>query len=57
MVSLKSPYRVEFEVNFFLNFVFFQELSRTKLLFEHMIFGMILVSFSVIIVQIKIFSI
>ena len=41
----------------FLNFVFFEELSRFKVLCEHGIFGIILFTFSVIFVQIKIFSI
>ena len=41
----------------FLNFKFFEELSRIEVLCEHGIFGMILFTFTVIFLQIKIFSI
>ena len=59
MVSLKSSSSVEFKIKkIFLNFVFFfEELSRIEVLCEHGIFGMILFTFSVISLQIKIFSI
>ena len=43
MVSLRSCSSVEFKMKiFFSNFVFFEELSRTEVLCEHGIFGMIL---------------
>ena len=59
MVSLKSGSRVEFKIQniFFQNFAFLEELSRIEVLREHGIFGMILFTFSVIFLQIKIFSI
>ena len=54
MVSLKSTSSVEYGIKkIFLNFIFFEELSRIEVLFEHGIFGMILFNFSVIF-QIKI---
>ena len=59
MVSLKSSSSVEFEIKkIFLNFVFFfEKLSRIEALCEHVIFGMILFTFSVIFLQIKSFSV
>ena len=58
MVSLKSSSSVEFKIKkIFLNFVFFDELSRIEVLCVQGIFGMILFTFSVIFLQIKIFSI
>ena len=49
MVSLKSCSSVEIKIKkYFLNFVFFEELSRIEVLCEHGIFGMILFTFSVI---------
>ena len=58
VVSLKSSSSVEFEYkkNFW-NFVFFDKLSRFKVLCEHVIFGMILFTVWGIFAQIKIFSI
>ena len=56
LVSLKSSYSLEFEIKrSFLNFVFFEELSRIEVLCEHVIFGIISFPFSVIF-QIMIFS-
>ena len=58
MVLLKSCSSVEFKIKkIFLNFVFFEELSTLEILCEHGIFGMILFTFSVIFLQIKILSI
>ena len=58
MVSLKSCSSVEFKIKkIFLNFVFFEELSRIEFLCEHGIFGMTLFTFSVTFLKIKIFSI
>ena len=58
VVSLKSCSSVEFKIkNIFLNFVFFEELSRIEVLCEQGIFGMIFFTFDVIFLQIKIFSI
>ena len=58
MVSLKSPSSVEFKIKMiFSNFFFFEQLSRIEVLCEHRMFGMILFIFSVIFLQIKIFSI
>ena len=55
MVSLKSSSSVEFKTKkIFLNFGFFEELSRIEVLCEHWIFSMM---FSVIFLQIKIFFI
>ena len=55
MVSIKSS-SVEFETKkIFLNFIFFEEISRIEVLCEHGIFGMILFTFSVIFHQFKIF--
>ena len=46
MVSLKSSSRVEFGIKkIFSNFMFFEELSRFKVLREHVKFGMILFTF------------
>ena len=57
MVSLKSSSSVEFEIKkIFLNFVFFEELSRFKVLCEHGIFGSLLFTFTVIFVRINVFS-
>ena len=57
MISLKSSSSVEFEIkNIFLNFVFFEELSRFKVSFEHWIFGSLLFTFTVIFVRINVFS-
>ena len=54
---LKSLSSVEFEINKnFSNLVFFEELSRFKILCEHGIFGMILFTFRGTFVQIKVFS-
>ena len=45
---------VEFETRkIILNFAFFEELSRIEVLCEHVIFDMILFTFSVIFLQIK----
>ena len=57
MASLKSCSSVEFKIRkIFLNFVFFfEESSGIEDLCEHAIFGMILFTFSVISIQIKIF--
>ena len=57
VVSLKSSSNVEFGIKktFFLNFLFFKELSRVKILSENGIFGIILFTFSLIFVQIKTF--
>ena len=56
VVSLKSSSSVELEIKkIFLNLVFSEELSRFKVLCEHRKFGMILFTFSLIFVQIKIF--
>ena len=58
MVSLKSCSSVECKIKkIFFNFVVFEELSRIEVLCEHGIFGMILFTFSVIFLKIKIFSI
>ena len=56
MVSLKSSSSVEFEIKIFLNFVFFEELSRFKVSCEHWIFGSLLFTFTVIFVRINVFS-
>ena len=58
MVSLKSSSSVEVGIKeIFLNFVFSEELLRFKVLCEHRTFDMILFTFSLIFVQLKIFSI
>ena len=57
VVSLKRSSSVESEIkNIFLNFVLFEELTRFEILREHGIFVMILFTFSVIFLQITIFS-
>ena len=57
VVSLKSSSIVEFEIKkIFLNFVFFEELSRFKVSCEHWIFGLLLFTFTVIFVRINVFS-
>ena len=57
VVSLKSSFSLEFEIKkIFLNFVFFEGLLRIEVLSEHVIFGMISFTFSVIFLQIMIFS-
>ena len=57
VVSLWSSSSLEFEIKkIFLTFVVFEELSRIELLCEHVIFGMISFTFSVIFLQIMIFS-
>ena len=57
MTSLKSSSSLQFEIKkIFLNLVLFEELSRIEILFEHVIFGMISFTFSVIFLQIMIFS-
>ena len=58
VVSLKSSSSVEIEINkIFVNFVFFfEEVSRIEELCEDVIFGMISFNFSVIFLQIIIFS-
>ena len=57
MVSLKSSSSVEFEIKkIFLNFVFFEELSRFKVSCEHWIFGSLLFTFTVVFVRINVFS-
>ena len=56
VVSLKSSTSVEFEIKkIFLNFVFFEELSRFKVSCEHWIFGSLLFTFTVIFVRINVF--
>ena len=56
MVSLKSSSSAEFGIKkILLNFVFFEEILRYKILCEHEMFGMILFPFNVVFVQIKIF--
>ena len=57
MVSLKSSSSVEFESKkkHFPNLFFFEVLSRIEILCEHGIFSMILFTFSVKFLQIKIF--
>ena len=58
MVSSKSSSGVEFKIKkIFLKFVSFKELLGIEVLRVHGIFGMILFTFSVISLQIKIFSI
>ena len=57
MISLKSSSSVEFEIKkIFLNFVFFEELSRFNVSCEHWIFGSLLFTFTVIFVRINVFS-
>ena len=57
MVSLKSSSSVEFEIKkIFLNFGFFEELSRFKVSCEHWIFGSLLFTFTVFFVRINVFS-
>ena len=57
MVSLKISSSLDFEIKkSFLSFVFFEELSRIEVLCEHVIFGMISFTFSVIFLQSMIFS-
>ena len=57
MASLKSSSNVEFKIKkIFLNFFFFEELSRIELLCEHGIFGSLLFTFTVIFVRINLFS-
>ena len=56
VVSIKNLSSVEFKINFF-RISFFKDLSRFKILCEQEIFGLILFTFRVIFVQIKIFSI
>ena len=58
VVSLKSCSSVEFKIKkiFWISF-FFEQLSRIEILCEHGIFGMNLFTFSVIFLQIKLFSI
>ena len=57
VISLKSCSSVEFKIKDFFEFrFFFEELSRIEVLCEHWIYGMILFTFTVIFLQIKIFS-
>ena len=57
MASLKSSSSLEFKIKtIFLNFVFFEVLSRIEVLCEHVIFGMISFNFSLIFLQIMILS-
>ena len=55
VVSLKNSSSVEFEKKIFEFRFFFEELSRFKVLCEHVIFGMILFTYRGIFVQIWIF--
>ena len=59
MVSIKSSSSIEFDTKkIFPDFVFFlEELLTIEVLCEHVIFDMILLSFSVIFLQIKTFFI